>query len=89
LALPPSAWSIEGRPASMKSRVENEPVNSTWYWAASCAAGSLAGGGAAWLASHGGVLMNASARASRARPAAVGCAWAAAACRVAAVARAS
>jgi hypothetical protein len=45
LALPPSAWSIEGRPASMKSRVENEPVNSTWYWAASCAAGSPDGGG--------------------------------------------
>jgi len=29
LALPPEAWSIEGRPASMKSRVENEPLNST------------------------------------------------------------
>ena len=50
LALPPSAWSIDGRPASMKSRMLNAPENSTSYWAASCAAGSLAGAGAAgWV----------------------------------------
>ena len=53
----------------MKSRMLNGPENSTSYWAASCAAGSLSEAGAAAPGSHGMALRKARARASRARPA--------------------
>jgi len=69
----------------MKSMMVNDPLNSTLYSAASCAAGSLAAAGVVEDGSQGVTLRKAIASASRARPAAVDCAWAASAVSAAAV----
>ena len=66
----------------------NPPPNITLYWAASWPFGSLAGTGVVLVDSHGVVFRNASARASRARPAAVVCAAVASAVSAEAVASA-
>ena len=69
----------------MKSMALAESPTSAWYWAASSAAGWLAGAGSYEDGSQAGMFRNAIASASRACPAALPCAWPASAVSASAV----